>query len=536
MPLIVSMQATDPTLGAQSPRRLEVDLRLSIGRGPENDLVLPDPARVLSKNHCVIEAAGATYVVVDSSTNGVFLNNSPERLPRDVPMPIQPGDLLQIGGYLLEVTGFHQSAAPVDDFEADFAPRAAPAASSAPDPFDDLLDFGADAGRDRGRPQPGSAGDFAPFEAPAFDDRLSDHRRTEPLPDIQAERPMLPDADDLFGPGPAAEEWSGGSQHDHVAGTSSFFAPPKVTSPSIPDDWDDLLDFSAPGAAAPQAPAAPVAPAPRPAPQPRVVLPEEDEPFLAPPAPVAAPVPPPQPQYQPQPVRNAFEEPSDQVRAAPAARPAPAPASAPSRPATDADRGAVAALLQAAGLTGITLDEADGLAVMERVGRMLSTLVPGLIEILAARGSTKQEFHIERTMLGAHDNNPLKFAGSADEAMRVMLLQHVPGFLAIDQAVDQAVVDIKTHQLAVLAGMQVALKTVIGRFEPSQLEARLERSSLLEGILPGARKARYWDLFRTLHGEIVHELQDDLQKLFGADFAEAYRTQIDRLAGGGEAG
>ena len=532
MPLIVSMQTTDPTLGAQSPRRLEIDLRLSIGRGSENDLVLPDPARVLSKNHCVIESAGATYVVTDCSTNGVFLNNSPERLPRDVPMPIQPGDLLQIGGYLFEVTGFHQAVAPVDDFEADFAPRATPARPAEPDRFDDLLDFGDDspAATGRGRAKPGGADDFMPVEGPAFDDGLSDHRRPEPMPDLQAERSMLPDADDLFGPGPGTEEWSGGSQSDHAAGTSSFFAPPKITTPSIPDDWDDLLDFSAPGTSPPPPPV-PAAPAPRSAP--RAVLPEEDEPFLASP-PVAAPQP--QAPPQPQPVRNVFEEPSDEVRAAPVARPVPAPASAPSRPATAADRGAVAALLQAAGLDGITLDEAEGVAVMERVGRMLSTLVPGLIEILAARGSTKQEFHIERTMLGAHDNNPLKFAGSADEAMRVMLLQHVPGFLAIDQAVDQAVSDIKTHQLAVLAGMQVALKTVIGRFEPGQLEARLERSSLLEGILPGGRKARYWDLFKTLHGEIVHELQDDLQKLFGADFAEAYRTQIDRLAGGGEAG
>ncbi|HEV2677043.1 MAG TPA: type VI secretion system-associated FHA domain protein TagH [Aliidongia sp.] len=517
MPLIVSMQTTDPALGTQSPRRIEIDRRLSIGRGPENDLVLPDPARVLSKSHCVIEAGSGGYVIVDCSTNGVFLNNSAERLPRDVPMPIQPGDLLQIGGYALEVTGFHQAAAPVDDFEAEFAPRAAPPVSAEPDPFDDLLgDFGSDSRSNSSRPAPGSAGDFTPFDPPAFDDRMSDHRQPESMPDFQSSRPMLPDNDDdLFGPSSSAEEWTGASQPDHSAGTSAFFAPPKVSSPGIPDDWDDLLDFAPPGAAAPQAPAAP-----------KVVVPEqEDEPFPAPSPPAVAPVP-------PLPERNAFDEPSDRASAAPVARPVPRAVPV----ATDADRGAVAALLQTVGITGVSLDDAESVALMERVGRMLSVLVPGLIEILAARGSTKQEFHIERTMLGAHDNNPLKFAGSADEAMRVMLLQHVPGFLAIDQAVDQAVSDIKTHQLAVLAGMQVALKTVIGRFEPGQLEARLERSSLLDGILPGARKARYWDLFKTLHSEIVRELQDDLQKLFGADFAEAYRTQIDRLAGGGEGG
>jgi predicted component of type VI protein secretion system len=58
MPLIVTLEAIDPALGLQGPRRIEIDARLSIGRGPENDLVLVDPTRVLSKCHCVIEADG----------------------------------------------------------------------------------------------------------------------------------------------------------------------------------------------------------------------------------------------------------------------------------------------------------------------------------------------------------------------------------------------------------------------------------------------------------------------------------------------
>jgi type VI secretion system protein len=61
------------------------------------------------------------------------------------------------------------------------------------------------------------------------------------------------------------------------------------------------------------------------------------------------------------------------------------------------------------------------------------------------------------------------------------------------------------------------------------LEKRLEQGSLIEGILPGARKARYWELFKALYKEIATELEDDFQKAFGAEFARAYRAQIDRL-------
>ena len=49
---------------------------LTVGRGPANDLVLPDPDRMLSKNHFVIEDHNGNIVIVDLSTNGTFLNYS----------------------------------------------------------------------------------------------------------------------------------------------------------------------------------------------------------------------------------------------------------------------------------------------------------------------------------------------------------------------------------------------------------------------------------------------------------------------------
>ena len=77
--------------------------------------------------------------------------------------------------------------------------------------------------------------------------------------------------------------------------------------------------------------------------------------------------------------------------------------------------------------------------------------------------------------------------------------------------------------------MQVALTTVVSRFDPAKLEKRIEQSTMIESILPAARKARYWELFKTLYGEIAGELEDDFQKAFGAEFARAYREQIERF-------
>jgi type VI secretion system FHA domain protein len=166
---------------------------------------------------------------------------------------------------------------------------------------------------------------------------------------------------------------------------------------------------------------------------------------------------------------------------------------------------------------------------MQAAGEALRTVVKGLMEVLAARANTKQEFRIERTMVGARDNNPLKFSGDVDEALRVMLLGKTPGFLPARQAMEEAVGDIKSHQLAVLAGMQAGLATVIARFDPAKLEQNMEQRSLLAGVLPGARKARFWDLFKSLYRELAVELEDDFQKAFGNAFARAYKDQLDRL-------
>lgn len=75
---------------------------LTIGRGPENDLVLPDPDRMISKTHCVIEDQGGHPVVVDLSTNGTFLNYGKQALGR-VPTPLSDGDVLILGPYELVV-------------------------------------------------------------------------------------------------------------------------------------------------------------------------------------------------------------------------------------------------------------------------------------------------------------------------------------------------------------------------------------------------------------------------------------------------
>ena len=51
----------------------------------------------------------------------------------------------------------------------------------------------------------------------------------------------------------------------------------------------------------------------------------------------------------------------------------------------------------------------------------------------------------------------------------------------------------------------------------------------LAALLPGARQARYWELFTELYASISREAEDDFQDLFGREFSRAYEEQIARL-------
>src|SRR5262245_33343714 len=80
-----------------------IDGTAIIGRGKDSDWVLPDPERHLSKQHCRIEFRGDRYYVVDTSKNGVFVNDSIEPLRPGNMAELNDGDRLAMGDYEFEI-------------------------------------------------------------------------------------------------------------------------------------------------------------------------------------------------------------------------------------------------------------------------------------------------------------------------------------------------------------------------------------------------------------------------------------------------
>ena len=499
---------------------------LTIGRGPENDVVLPDPDRQISKTHCVIENHNGNLVVVDLSSNGTFLNYGKIALGR-TPTPLNDGDVLVMGPYELVVLVAAQSsepAAPLMDERASFGQ-----ASRAPDPMR-LLD---DAGQ---------GGDF-------LDSLLGGDKPRGPAQfrgrqdDLAELLPPLGDDGPLLGPAPVAP--SGPAMRDHGPTGSDAFRAPAASRAAIPDDWDDLLAPVRPASIQP----APAPPPAAPPPAQAFSIPDDDifgadlPPAAPPPSPLAlAPAPPPvadettiAPQPAPAPFDPFATDPNRPAKPAEVAAPqsavVPAPHPAPTAPTAPSD--AARAFLDAAGAGDMAVSDAELADTMARLGRTLKSMITGLREILMTRTSIKSEFRIEQTMVNVGGNNPLKFSISPEQAIEAMIKPTVRGYLPAEKAAEQALSDIRAHEVAMVTGMEAALKGVLARLDPALLTQKIEAKGGFGGFFAN-RKAQYWETYEAMYAEISDQAENDFHELFAREFAKAYKDQLARLKAEGQ--
>jgi FHA domain-containing protein len=443
----------------------------TIGRAVANRLVLDDAERTVSRLHAQIVCRDGHYRLIDRGSNPALVNGVPLDPGQEV--PIASGDEVQIGGYLLraELTG-------EDETVSDCAPKAAPV----DDPFAGMLDTpssssesatprasggGADMGLDDllGKPAP----EAAPPDAQPFD---FDFGFDDP-----AARQSI---DELFDLG------SGTAPNANDALIDPLIQPNTAHGP---DPFASLT-----GAAAPAVP-------------PSTLSDAGSE------------------------LHSAFTPPRPRGAPAPAPAPAPAASSAPARaPAATADEHALAAaFLQGLAAPGVRLDALTP-ALMQLVGELLREAMQGTLDLLAARAAFKREMRADATIILAADNNPLKFSPNVDAALAHLLNAPVRGFMPPAAALDDAYVDLRAHQVGMVAGMRAALDGVFGRFDPKRVEARLSGGSMLDGLVPGRnRRARCWDLFTEMYGQLSREATEDFQTLFGQAFVAAYESQVDEL-------
>lgn len=541
----------------------------SIGRAPNNHLVLPDPDRHISRTQAQILFQAGGYLIVDEGTSNPVIVNG-QALGKGNRQELRDGDELVIGSYKLKVSesgpdllkgmasvGRRPAAEqpkdrPVDDPLAMFG--ASPAAST--DPFADLMRPSAatppanapkpppvERSRPASSPARGAAGsanlipdDFDPFADPMAAPPVARAAGApEGVPedlDLGPKTPSSQGIDALFGLGPAAPHDPFALGHplgeplaqpntspvdDPLAALGG--APSSVPPAAMSDHVPELHGAFRPPAAKPER-AAQASPAAEIKTELNLSgdIPTQTRSNLAVKAPAAprggAPA-------------AAGSAPMEKRPAPVAPAPKPQPAAA-QQPAAGTEA-LLRAFLDGAGIPNLTL--AGGLTpeTMRLIGALLREATLGTLDLLQARMMIKREVRAQATMIVARDNNPLKFSPDVDSALGHLLAPQGRGFMAPLASMQDAYDDLRSHEFGFMAGMRAALAGVLARFGPEELEKRLKQKSFLDGLVPMTRKARLWDLFAEMYEEISREAEDDFHAVFGREFLRAYEEQVARL-------
>ena len=482
----------------------------TIGRKLSNTWVLPDEQRHLSGSHATIEYDNDKYHIVDTSTNGVFLNGSDKPIGKGNKQLIEDGFQLLMGTFNIEVFIESDDISKTDintkdnELPKDFSTKDQSVSSD--DLFSDL-----------------------------FDDSKSDSvdNLFEPLDPLDKNSELGVGSDDPFFD---FDEFQAGEtknpkkvslRENNESEMDSFFKPAEVNHFSsdknsdkdqiniksaddkehsffetdndlggIPDDWnvtpkdsvDDLLtDFRAPLGASD----------------------DKDIPVVE--------------------KKEIFEKsiPDDLFDSAPVS-------SQQDMPLSNASNNFSSGSSSSAFLKGLGLDENSfkhGLSDEQLflAGKLFRNSIKGTVEVLHSRAEIKNEMRMDMTTIQPIQNNPIKFAVDIDEAIKKLLTQDNNSYMEPEQAMNEVYEDIVSHQLAIISGIQASLSHVLKRFEPKNLITRFEEDSPISANIPVHRKAKLWEAFEKLYGAIETEAEDDFNRLFGQEFAKAYDEQVEML-------
>ncbi len=471
----------------------------TIGRAPNNHLVLPDPEKFVSRLHATVVFEAGQFFIQDSSTGGTYLNGG------DIPLhqaraQLYDGEKLRIGDYELLVT--------ITD--------AGPGALAGAQPAVRQLDLaGSSVFNEPLAPA-------KPVEPEDFFSSFIEQPESSPAhesftPPQVAETPASPEVDDL--------DFSDLlSKLDALPGAGGSGAALASDLPPLPDDF-----FAE--EPEPQAEIAPVEEQPAAglafshettveAPSAEPVAFVAADPFA-----IAEAVPVEQKPTEPELAEVAaelFVPAAVQAMPTPNVQLADAPVPKPQRPtgmeSSASDDRLVREFLAGAGIADPNLIAPEQWpALMRTSGALLRSMVEGLMLVLRARAELKSQFRVSVTTMRSVDNNPLKFTPNVDDAMHLILAPTHPGFLPPQRAVSEGFSDIMNHQIAMTAGIQAALADVLRSFDPQLIE-----KTQGEGVL-FQKKAKCWDYYVEKYPQLKSVAQEEF---FGDAFAEAYEKQM----------
>ncbi len=182
-------------------------------------------------------------------------------------------------------------------------------------------------------------------------------------------------------------------------------------------------------------------------------------------------------------------------------------------------------------IEGLGLDPATVGALsqgeIEALGRLVRTMVLGVLELYASAGGVKKDLRSEdRTMVAVKDNNPLKTDWPEETKLRYLFGGRSTsiGFVNPERALRELLVDLIVHNNASGAASRSAVESTLREFAPEALKNKLlgGGTKLFEGT-------RVWDAYTKFYQEQGKDMSRWSQRLLDKYFTEAYLRESLRV-------
>ncbi len=518
----------------------------TIGRGNDNNLVLPDNDRAISRLQAIVHVTpdGKCLFTNRGNVTRVVLNNIV--LERGHQIEVQDGDILEIGDYRIQV-GSTRAAAPrhASTFQSATPDITAPVQAGAPastgdSPLDGLFSEPASARQPDivkapPKPQPLSASadvsdeiwndllqefttlpadsgptgpDISPFEAPAAPDRNPENPLEHLIPHDDIVLPSNIATDKLFSEESLFKKETILSNTTPTSLNSAQtnadplqnFTPDRqntldplalFTQSDRPGNSDDPLALLA-GQAAPLAPMqetihTSVAPEQTGAHQ-QTSAPAQ--PTVCEPVPVTLPH-----SLQPAtgydnitlPTPQAVV-PTTQAASKGRLRIDPVQTAGSTMPCDTPSNGEALdsdmlnALLEGMGLSDIQPQPQFDRESIRQLGQMLGMFSQGTVALLSSRSILKRGVKADMTMVLEDANNPFKLLPSGKTVLMQMFGTRMPGFMSPTKSVRDALIDLQAHQLGMIAGIRAIIAAMLQSFNPEQLEVQAKQHGALSRL------------------------------------------------------
>jgi type VI secretion system protein ImpI len=440
---------------------------IDIGRNQYLDWTLPDPDRVVSGKHCEIRWRDNAYWLHDTSTNGTFLLGAETRLP--VPYRIRNGDRFVIGHYVV--------VASIAGETADATPVAAAVSNLS---YDEIWNEVGEVAPPMNPKQLKPGCELRPMKADFLEWAVDIPSASIPVrsPSVPAPPPEL-SFDDM--------SWAQGIRKEPAPQPKAAPVPeprrPVSTAGELAARWEAPPQ----PAAEPAVPIEEMAPAAQLAPVAMHALPQAEIESTSPGGPAA--------ELHDNPPANESNITMDQF---------------------------VRSFSRGAGLAENALSGCDPVLLAEQLGELLRVLTENTKALLEARQRAKRLARSsDHTTIQALNNNPLKFAPTADEAMRLMFGPPSRSYLDARAAFKQSFENVKSHEVKTYSAMQYALKALLAEFDPGEIEQRVSGERSLADVF-GSAKARLWDTY-VAHWKVrTQSKKDAALNAFMNYFAEYY--------------